>query len=165
MKNTKSPELVKIKMFAFIASLFLLNIAFTTKQTTDSTKVKKVVPVKMIKDTSDKVKSFPKPHALVANITDTGRISKYTLLAQKGVEASTLSFTYDIKYTVVAFTVSTIDNGYTVEKSSKTNEFTPEQKALIERAKSGQKIIIRDIYSVGPDMKIIQLDPIVLTLY
>ena len=97
-----------------------------------------------------RVKIVPDPVAKV-NGQRSGSINKNVLLAQIGVAAEMENFDFDLTFRVTEFTVSTVIGGFLQEKTSRSNRFTQEQKALIQRINRGQVVYIQDIKAVGPD--------------
>jgi gliding motility-associated protein GldM len=97
-----------------------------------------------------RVKIVPDPVAKVAKLRG-GAINKNVLLAQLGVVAEMENFDFDLTFRVTEFKVSTVIGGFLQEKTSRSNRFTSEQKALIERINRGQVVYIDDIKAVGPD--------------
>jgi len=111
-----------------------------------------------------RVKTVPDPVAKVAGIKGAGGIEKAVLLAQAGVIAEMENFDFDLTFKVVEFKVSVNIGGFSNDKVSKSNRFTPEQFNLIKQANRGQKVYIEDIKAIGPDGSIRLLGSIALTL-
>ncbi|MBI9057831.1 MAG: gliding motility protein GldM [Labilibaculum sp.] len=97
-----------------------------------------------------RVKPIPDPIAKVADLSG-GKIKKNLLLAQTGVDAVMDQFDFDLTFKITGFTVSTIVKGFTVDQSSRSDVFTPEQVKLFRNLKRNQKLYIEDIKAVGPD--------------
>ena len=97
-----------------------------------------------------RVKPIPDPVAKIADMNG-GRIKKNLLLAQTGVDAVMDNFDFDLEFKITGFTVSTIQKGFTVDQSSRTDTFTPEQIAMFRNLKRNNKVYIEDIRAVGPD--------------
>lgn len=97
-----------------------------------------------------RVKPLPTPVAMVAGKKG-GFIQKQILAVQTGVIAEMEDFDFDLKYTVTQFTVSTTTKGFVQEESSKSNRFTPAQKAILNELSRGQNVYIQDIKAIGPD--------------
>ncbi len=108
-------------------------------------------------------KTVPDPVAFIGGKRG-GKISKAPLLAQKYVVANLDNFVFDIKFPVVGFTVSATKDGFVEEISAKGNEITAEQKNLIRKLKSGDKVIFEHIKAQAPDGSIRNLGAVVWTL-
>ena len=111
-----------------------------------------------------RVRMVPDPVAKVNGIKFSGSIDKNLLLAQVGVTAEMENFEFDLTFKVTEFSVSTIVGGFTSDKPSKSNRFTPEQMALIKQATKNQKVYIENVKAVGPDGTIRPLGNISLTI-
>ena len=103
-----------------------------------------------LKTVDFRVKPIPDPVAKIADMNG-GRIKKNLLLAQTGVDAVMDNFDFDLEFKITGFTVSTIQKGFTVDQSSRTDTFTPEQIAMFRNLKRNNKVYIEDIRAVGPD--------------
>ena len=97
-----------------------------------------------------RVKPIPDPVAKVADLSG-GKIKKNLLLAQTGVDAVMDNFDFDLTFKITGFTVSTIVKSFTVDQTSRSDAFTPEQVKLFRNLKRNQKLYIEDIKAVGPD--------------
>ena len=97
-----------------------------------------------------RVKRLPSPIAKVANKSG-GLISKNELSAQSFVKAEMENFDFDLVVKVVGFNVSATINGFVQDASSKSASITPEQKAIIQRAKGGDKVYFDNVKAYMPD--------------
>ncbi len=97
-----------------------------------------------------RVKRVPDPIASVANKID-GAISKRELEAQQGVLAAIPDFDFDMKFTVLSFVVSTSKGGFVVDKPTKGNRFSQEQRDLIKGLNQGSRLYIESIVVHGDD--------------
>jgi gliding motility-associated protein GldM len=111
-----------------------------------------------------RVRIVPDPVAKVNGIKGAGSIERSVFLAQVGVIAEMENFEFDLSFKVTEFTVSTIVGGFAVDKSVKSNRFTPEQMNLIKNQNKGQKVYIENIKAIGPDGTTRMLGSIALTL-
>ncbi|MCQ2251361.1 MAG: hypothetical protein MJZ66_09660 [Bacteroidales bacterium] len=110
-----------------------------------------------------RVKRVPDPVAVVGTDPSNrrgGTISKATLANQAGVKADLENFDFDLKFTVVSFTVSANVKGFVKDEPSKSAAFTPQQKALINSLAPGSRVSIDDIKAKGPDGSIRDLGSI-----
>jgi len=97
-----------------------------------------------------RVKLVPDPVAKVAGKKE-GVIARGLLTASQGVTAELENFDFDLKFTIVSFTVSATIKGYAEEAQSNSNLFTAQQKAIMNQVATGQKIYIENIKAKGPD--------------
>ncbi|MCK5535921.1 MAG: gliding motility protein GldM [Bacteroidales bacterium] len=100
-----------------------------------------------------RVKRVPDPIGKVANKTG-GLIERNILLAQQGVKADLENFDFNLRFKVVAFTVSGSVRGYNEEEKSRSFRFTNAQKELIKKVSSGKKVYIEDIKVKAPNGEI-----------
>ncbi|MBO7462757.1 MAG: hypothetical protein J6T96_09190 [Bacteroidales bacterium] len=96
-----------------------------------------------------RTKRVPDPIAKVNNKRG-GSIAKSTLL-KSPVKAVMEDFDYDVKFSIVEFTVSACIKGFIESADSKSEGYTDEQKKLISKVSSGGKVIISNIKAKGPD--------------
>ncbi len=115
---------------------------------------------RLIGTTDWRVKKVPDPVAQVAS-QGSGDIRKETLAIQDGVEAVLVDFDFEFKYTITEFTLeTTAQGGYTNRYPAKSNRFTAEQKAALQRANINSIVYIGDIKARGDDGSIRDLDAI-----
>lgn len=96
-----------------------------------------------------RTKLVPDPIAKVDNKRG-GSIAKSTLL-KSPVKAVMEDFDYDVKFSIIEFTVSACIKGFIESADSKSDSYTDEQKKLISKVSSGGKVIISNIKAKGPD--------------
>ncbi len=97
-----------------------------------------------------RLKRVPDPEARVNNMAG-GKIQKALLAQQIGVEAVLEDFLFDYQYIVQRFTVSTTVNTFTEDEPSSSYRFTQKQKDLINQVPRNQRVVIENIYALGPD--------------
>ena len=97
-----------------------------------------------------RVKKVPDPVASVANKHD-GVISRNELEAQLGVLAKIPEFDFEMNFTVTSFVVSTSKAGFIVDKPTKGNRFSQEQRDLMKGLNSGSRLYIESIVVKGDD--------------
>ena len=110
-----------------------------------------------------RVKSIPDPVARFGGMSS-GKIAKNTAAAQAGVFAVLPDFDFDLQYEVTGFTILYSDRMGDVTESSNSSSLTAKQKDLINRLTRGKDLIIKDIKAKGPDGRIRDLSPIILTI-
>ena len=106
--------------------------------------------LKEIGSTPFRVKKVPDPVAFVANKTE-GTISRNELEAQQGVLAKIPDFDFEMNFTVTSFVVSTSRAGFIVDKATKGNHFSPEQRDLMKGLNPGNRLYIESIVVKGDD--------------
>ena len=106
-----------------------------------------------------RVKKVPDPVALVANKNE-GVISRNELEAQQGVLAKIPEFDFEMNFTVTSFVVSTSKAGFIIDKPTKGNRFSQEQRDLIKGLNSGSRLYIESIIVKGDDGTTRNLPPI-----
>ncbi len=114
---------------------------------------------KEIGSTPFRVKKVPDPVASVANKNE-GAISKNELEAQTGVLAKIPDFDFEMNFTVTSFVVSTSKAGFIIDKPTKGNRFSQEQKDLMKGLNSGNRLWIESIIVKGDDGTTRNLPPI-----
>jgi gliding motility-associated protein GldM len=99
-----------------------------------------------------RVKRVPLPEPSLYNAPGK-EVSRGFLSGVQGVVAKMPDdFDFDLKYTVVSFTIGVIDqNGYYKSSESKSQRFTDTQRQLMASAKPGSRLFISDIRAQGPD--------------
>jgi len=106
-----------------------------------------------------RVKKVPDPVASVANKND-GVISRNELEAQSGVLAKIPEFDFEMNFTVTSFVVSTQKAGFIVDKQTKGNRFSQEQRDLMKGLSPGSRLYIESIVVKGDDGTTRNLPPI-----
>ncbi len=97
-----------------------------------------------------RVKRVPLP-VPTCNKQKGGTISKGMLQAQSGPMATLENFDFELKYTVVSFTVSANIGGFEQNPASPSGKFTPQQLDLIGKVPKGKKVYIENVRAKGPD--------------
>lgn len=113
-----------------------------------------------------RVKRVPDP---VAKVFDKkgGDIQKNVLIAQGGVFCEIEDFDFEMPFVVTSFQVSAKPGGseYWVKDDAKNNLFTENQRNIMKRLRSGDKLIIDEIKAKGPGDKIPRsLSPIIFKI-
>jgi gliding motility-associated protein GldM len=105
-----------------------------------------------------RVKDLPTPTPQLDGILGKNA-TKNELLASQGILAAMpRDFDFDLRFRVVSFSIFTGDaTGYITEEESASAAFTPRQKQIFNRVRSGQRVTFTDIKAVGPDGRTIEL--------
>lgn len=110
-----------------------------------------------------RVKRVPDPVAKVAGQKG-GKIAKTTLAAQSGVVADLENFDFDIKFNVVAFTVSATIDGFEQSAVCSGSRFDSKAMNIINKVKRGKKVYIEEVKAKGPDGSVRNLGSIAFQL-
>ena len=97
-----------------------------------------------------RIKRVPNPVAKIANKKG-GKIKKNILLAQSGIKADLEKFDFDLKFTVVSFTVSVNIGGFEKTENSGSYRFTSKQLGLMRKAKRNGRVTFENIKAKGED--------------
>jgi gliding motility-associated protein GldM len=97
-----------------------------------------------------RVKPVPKPQASVGGKSE-GFIDKGVIVAEQGVFAEIPEFDFDMKFTVLSFTVSASQGSFTSELPTNGNRFSQQQKDLFKQLNKGSRLYIDNIVAKGDD--------------
>ena len=98
-----------------------------------------------------RVKKVPSPLASFAGITGDGKVSKGEMQAAGGVIPRLEDFVFDLKFPVISWVMSMNINGVFVDAESKGPGVTGTQKEMMNKAKTGTKILIEQVKVQAPD--------------
>lgn len=98
-----------------------------------------------------RVKKVPSPLASFAGVTGDGKVSKGELQAAGGVIPKLEDFVFDLKFPVVSWVMSMNINGAFMDLEARGPGLTPQMKDLLNRAKSGGKVLIEQVKVQAPD--------------
>jgi gliding motility-associated protein GldM len=113
-----------------------------------------------------RVKDLPAPMPQL-DVIQGKTATKNELLASQGILAAMpRDFDFDLRFRVLSFSVLSNDatSGYDMEEASNSAAFTPRQKQLFNRVRSGQRVTFTDIKAVGPDGRTIELNDLVIKI-
>jgi GldM C-terminal domain. len=111
-----------------------------------------------------RVKNIPDPVAVFSGEYN-GAIFKDVAAKTEMLEAKLIDFDWDLKFEIVSFTLlysNSSGNGFA--EYSVSNKLTDKMKSLISSIQRGDKIIFKDIKTIGPDGKIRDLNPVALVV-
>lgn len=106
-----------------------------------------------------RVKQIPAPVATFSGISN-GLLSKETVLKTGSLEVIIPDFAWDMKFTIISFTLNTSSKDF----SARGNLLTSEMKAEIARMVRGQSFIFSNIKAKRPDGGITELNAIAIKL-
>jgi hypothetical protein len=118
---------------------------------------------KKVSEKTFRIKNVPDPTAVFAGKNE-GFITKSTALNTDSIEVELLNFDWDLRFKVKSFVFFCTDGKSDFEETATGNKITTKMRALLAERKEGQKIIFKDIKSVGPEGRTRDLSPIILTL-
>jgi len=98
-----------------------------------------------------RVKKVPSPLASYAGVTGDGKVSKGELMQATGVIPKLEDFVFDLKFPVVSWVMSMNVNGAFVDYPAQGPGTTSQMKELLNRAKSGGKVLIEQVKIQAPD--------------
>lgn len=111
-----------------------------------------------------RVRDIPAPVASFANKQGEGIVTKSELLSQEAVFAVLKDFDFDLRFTVTEFTLSFNEKGFDQFEPAASNRINDKQKALLNKLTRGKKLYVEKIKAVGPDKKVRDLSPIIITV-
>jgi gliding motility-associated protein GldM len=111
-----------------------------------------------------RVKQVPPPLPRISGIT--GKVvPKNELAASFGVIAEMpRDFDFDLKFTVISFTLAASVGGFNSEESSKSQLFTDAQKRILNTLRSGNVVSIINVKAQGPSGQIMDLNDLVIKI-
>jgi gliding motility-associated protein GldM len=98
-----------------------------------------------------RVKKVPSPLASYAGVTGDGKVSKGELMQASGVIPKLDDFVFDLKFPVISWVMSMNVNGAFVDYNAQGPGTTGQMKELLNRAKSGGKVLIEQVKVQAPD--------------
>jgi gliding motility-associated protein GldM len=120
---------------------------------TDDCKITVAVEGKVAGISQFRVRTIPKSQAYIGGNESGAAISAGAFRAQTGVSAGIKDFPFELKYTVMSFTLNIdTDDGDIASAACTGNLFSAQAKNIISReVKAGKTITIDDIRVQGPD--------------
>jgi gliding motility-associated protein GldM len=111
-----------------------------------------------------RVRRVPDPVASFANKMGEGTATKGEITASEACFALLKDFDFDLRFTVTEFTLSFDDKGFNVSAAATSNRVNDKQKALLNKLVRGTKLYVEKVKAVGPDKKVRDLSPIIITV-
>jgi gliding motility-associated protein GldM len=111
-----------------------------------------------------RVRDVPSPVASFANKQGEGTVTKGELVIQDLCLAVLKDFDFELRFNVTEFTLSFNDKGFDLIEPSTSNKVNDKQKALLNKLTRGKKLYVEKVKAVGPDKKIRELAPIIITV-
>jgi gliding motility-associated protein GldM len=99
-----------------------------------------------------RVRTIPKPIAVVGGYESGANVPAGGFRAQSGVGAFVKDFPFELQYKVTKFTISAdTDDGYIDDAACTGNTWSSEAQRILNGLKPGRTVMIDDINAVGPD--------------
>lgn len=122
---------------------------------TDDCRITVSVDGKVAGAGSFRVRTIPDPVATVGGVMSNENMPAGQFRAQSGVGAFIKDFPFDLKYTVVSFTLTADnDQGYIDEAPCQGNTWSPEALRIIRGLAAGRTVTIDNIRAQGPDGRV-----------
>lgn len=119
---------------------------------TDDCKITVSVDGKVAGVSQFRVRTIPRPIAIVGAYESGSNVPAGAFKAQAGVGAGIKDFPFELSYKVVSFTVSADnDEGYIDEAPCQGNTWSNEARRILNNLKAGRTITVDEIYAVGQD--------------
>lgn len=111
-----------------------------------------------------RIKNVPSPTAYIANAVG-GNVNKDILAASSIIPKMPIDFEFELYFVITSFEfIGFKPGGELVTKQGTNNRLTEEMKDFIKSSKSGKKIMFEKIMAKGPEGKIRELNPIIITI-
>lgn len=101
-----------------------------------------------------RVRTIPKPIAIIGPYESGSNVPAGAFKAQSGVGAFVKDFPFELQYKVTKFTISAdTDDGYIDDATVTGNSWSADANAnrIVNSLKSGRTVMIDEIYATGPD--------------
>jgi gliding motility-associated protein GldM len=98
-----------------------------------------------------RVKKVPSPQASYAGVVGDGKVSKGEIAAAGGVIPRLEDFVFDLTFPVVSWNMSIFVNGVYVDYTANGASATPQMKDVLQKVKTGQKVMIEEVKIRAPD--------------
>ncbi|HRX93379.1 MAG TPA: gliding motility protein GldM [Chitinophagaceae bacterium] len=122
---------------------------------TDDCKITVSVEGKVAGVAQFRVRTIPDPVASVGGVMSNENMIAGQFRAQSGVSAAIKDFPFDLRYTVVSFTLTADnDEGYIDEAPCQGNTWSPKALSIIRNLKTGRTVTIDEIRAQGPDGRV-----------
>lgn len=119
---------------------------------TDDCKITVSVDGKVAGVSQFRVRTIPRPVALVGGFESGSNVPAGAFKAQAGVGAGIKDFPFELQYKVTRFTLSAdTDEGYIDDAPCTGNVWSNEARRILNNLKANKTVTIDDIYATGPD--------------
>jgi gliding motility-associated protein GldM len=121
---------------------------------TDDCKITVSVDGKVAGISQFRVRTIPDPVATIGAFASGDNVSVGALRAQTGVGAYIKDFPFELKYSVVSFSISADNDEGDIETADcQGNSFNQKAQAILKNLKPGRTLTVDGIYAIGPDQR------------
>lgn len=119
---------------------------------TDDCRISVSVDGKVAGVSQFRVRTIPRPIAVVGTYESGSNVPAGAFRAQAGVGAGIKDFPFELQYRVTRFVISAdSDDGYIDDAPCQGNTWSAEARRIVNNLKPGKTVTIDDIYAQGPD--------------
>lgn len=119
---------------------------------TDDCKITVAVDGKVAGVSQFRVRTIPRPIAIVGSYESGSNVPAGAFKAQAGVGAGVKDFPFELQYKVTRFTLSAdSDDGYIDEAACTGNTWSNDARRILNNLRAGKTVTVDDIYATGPD--------------
>ncbi len=119
---------------------------------TDDCKITVTVDGKVAGVSQFRVRTIPRPIAVVGTYESGANVPAGAFKAQAGIGAGVKDFPFELQYKVTRFTISAdTDDGYIDDASCTGNTWSDQARRILNNLKPGKTVMIDEIYATGPD--------------
>ncbi len=119
---------------------------------TDDCKITVSVDGKVAGVSQFRVRTIPRPIAIVGSYESGANVPAGAFKAQAGVGAGIKDFPFELSYKVNSFSISAdTDDGYIDEAACTGNTWSSEARRILNNLKAGKTVMIDNIYATGDD--------------
>lgn len=106
---------------------------------------------KLVQEQEFRCKQLPSPYAALGGMLRNGKATAEKIIGLKSVVPMLENFDFEANFMVKSFTMLVISNGKTQKAETKGNIYSKEMKTMLENAKSGDLVVVKDIVVEWPD--------------
>ena len=119
---------------------------------TDDCKITVTVDGKVAGVSQFRVRTIPRPIAVVGGFESGANVAAGAFKAQAGVGAGIKDFPFELQYRVTRFSISAdTDDGYIDDAVCTGNTWSNEARRILNGLKAGRTVMVDDVYATGPD--------------
>jgi gliding motility-associated protein GldM len=119
---------------------------------TDDCKITVSVEGKIAGVSQFRVRTIPRPVATVGGFESGDNVNAGAFRAQAGVGAYIKDFPFELKYSVVSFTLTSDNAEGDIDEAPCTgNLWSPKALNMIKNLQAGREVTVDNIYAIGPD--------------
>lgn len=119
---------------------------------------------KLVQEQEFRCKPLPSPYAALGGMLRNGKATAEKILSLKSVVPMLEGFDFEANFMVLRFTMVLVSNGKTTTHETKGSIYSKEMKAMLQNAKSGDLVIVKDIVVEWPDKSNREISAVVVTV-